>query len=87
MKAYFTRVPRLTPHTDPTLWPVTMRIADVATVTRQSAGGLYRRVKRGTAQPPPAMTAKGDPIYPLHWDRAVVLAWIRGAFTEKGRAA
>jgi len=75
---YFASVPRIQPHTDPALWPVSMRVSEVAVVTRQSATGLYRRVALGTAQPMPVLTPKGDAAKPLRWHRDTVRRFVEG---------
>ncbi|MEZ5421012.1 MAG: hypothetical protein R2708_27235 [Vicinamibacterales bacterium] len=64
--------------TEPSAWPVSMRAAEVAVVTRQSLKGLYARVKRGTARPMPVLTPRGDIDKPLRWRRDVVREFVEG---------
>lgn len=77
-RRFFASVPRLQAHTDPALWPVSMRVSEVAVVTRQSASGLYRRVAQGTAQPMPVLTSRGEAAKPLRWHRDAVRRFVEG---------
>lgn len=77
-------VSRVSANTDPSLWPVSLRIAEVAILTRQSQKGLYGRVVRGTAQPMP-VTNGGLLTKPYRWHRDTVRRFVEGSLNSGSR--
>lgn len=77
-RRYFATVPRVQAHTDPAMWPISMRLPEVAVLTRQSIKGLYDRVKKGTAQPMP-VTQRGELVTPYRWHRDTVRRFVEGS--------
>ncbi len=69
---------RVAAYTDPSLWPVSLTVAEVAILTRQSAQGLYRRASQGTARPMPVLTARGLVAKPIRFYRDTVKAHVMG---------
>jgi predicted DNA-binding transcriptional regulator AlpA len=77
-REYLRRAGRVQAHTDPALWPVCLRAAEVAAITRRSLSEVYRQAKRGTFAPMPVLTSRGEIQYPLRWHRDTVRAWVEG---------
>jgi hypothetical protein len=76
-RRFFASVPKIQPHTDPSLWPVSLTLNEVAVLTRQSAKHLYARVKHGTAQPMPTLQ-RGQLVKPYRWHRDTVRQFVEG---------